>query len=225
MDEEDVLPSTLNGLLAMKLAAKYKRPTLVLRQNSEGIARGSLRGINNSPFKDLRGYLEKTGLCEYAQGHANAAGCGIAASKIQKLINLSNFDLSQYDFGQTYYEVNFIRQAYDEDLTNLIIDIDKYRSIYGQGCPEPILAITNIDITKKDLQIMGSNKDTVKILKNGIAYMMFKAKNFIEEINNLPYNNIRLEVVGRANINNWMGNLTPQIFIDDYNTCDNTLLF
>lgn len=61
---------------------------------------------------------------------------------------------------------------------------------------------------------MGKNADTVKIVKFGIAYMKFHAKDFIEELN--QYNEITLDVVGRANLNEWMGNYTPQIFIDNY---------
>ena len=70
---------------------------------------------------------------------------------------------------------------------------------------------------------MGSQKDTVKIMKNGIAYMKFKAKDMIEELN--KYNNIKMEVVGRANLNEWGGRVTPQIFIEEYEIKDDTLGF
>jgi single-stranded-DNA-specific exonuclease len=33
LDEDDTFPSELNGLLAMKLSAKFKRPTIVARLN------------------------------------------------------------------------------------------------------------------------------------------------------------------------------------------------
>ena len=39
------------------------------------------------------------------------------------------------------------------------------------------------------------------------------------------YNEIKLEVVGRANLNTWMGRETPQIFITNYEIKDNTLGF
>lgn len=68
LDEEDNLNPSLNGLLAMKCCSRYDKPTLVLRTNSEGIARGSLRGVNNSKLESLKDYLESTGLCEYCAG-------------------------------------------------------------------------------------------------------------------------------------------------------------
>lgn len=61
---------------------------------------------------------------------------------------------------------------------------------------------------------MGKNSDTIKIVKNGISYMKFFAKDMIEELN--QYNDIKIEVVGRANLNEWMGTTTPQIFIENY---------
>ena len=48
LDEDDTFPSELNGLLAMKLSAKFKRPTIVARLNKEGYNRGSMRGLNQS---------------------------------------------------------------------------------------------------------------------------------------------------------------------------------
>lgn len=70
---------------------------------------------------------------------------------------------------------------------------------------------------------MGKTNDTVKIVKNGIAYMKFKATKLIEEMK--KYKEIKMEVVGRANLNTWMGQVTPQIFIEDYEVSDGALGF
>lgn len=40
----------------------------------------------------------------------------------------------------------------------------------------------------------------------------------IEELN--KYSSIKLEIVGRANINEWMGRKTPQIMIENYEVKD-----
>ena len=39
------------------------------------------------------------------------------------------------------------------------------------------------------------------------------------------YGKIKLEIVGRANVNYWGGNVIPQIFIDDYEVKDDALGF
>ena len=81
----------------------------------------------------------------------------------------------------------------------------------------------DINITKNDIRIMGKNSDTVKIEKFGIAYMKFHAKDFIQEL--AKYDDIKLEIVGRPNLNEWMGNYTPQIFIENYQISNGALEF
>jgi hypothetical protein len=62
---------------------------------------------------------------------------------------------------------------------------------------------------------MGANKDTVRIDYCGMSYLKFRASDLIEEIQSRTEPFI-LEVVGRANLNEWCGRYTPQLFIDDY---------
>ena len=214
LDEDDNFPSELNGLLAMQLSAKYKRPTIVARLNDEGFIRGSIRGVNNSELKSFKDYLDSTGLCEYVQGHDNAAGISINNKYLPELHEKANQDLSIYNFGEDYYEVNFARQALDKDLVELIKDLDQYKSIWSQQNNEALIYIKDLHFSAEDIQIMGKNKDTIKIVKNGVAYMKFFAKEMIQELQ--QYDDIRMEVVGRANLNRWMNTITPQIYIEQY---------
>lgn len=68
LDDDDVFPSELTGLVAMQLSAKYKRPTIVARLNDEGMIRGSSRGINNSELESFKDFMDATGLFEYTAG-------------------------------------------------------------------------------------------------------------------------------------------------------------
>ena len=53
--------------------------------------------------------------------------------------------------------------------------------------------------------------------------MKFHAKEFIEDLE--KYEQIKLNIIGKPNVNEWMGNLTPQIFIEDYEVLDDTYGF
>lgn len=222
LEEDDNFPSELNGLIAMQLSQRYKKPTIVARLNPEGYVRGSIRGLTNSELGSFKAYLNSTGLFEYVQGHDNAAGCSIKNSNLSNLHQISNEQLSQYNFGEEYYEVNFERRASEADLDELIRDLAEYKFVWSQQNPEPLIYVHDFFIKKSDVQIMGKNKDTVKIVKNGIAYMKFFAKNLIEELN--QYENIKLELVGRTNLNEWNGVTTPQIFIESYEIKEDNLL-
>ena len=224
LDEDDNFPSELNGLIAMQLSQRYKRPTIVARLNNEGYIRGSIRGLSNSELKSFKDYLDSTGFCEYVRGHDNAAGVSINNKYLSELHKKANIDLADYDFGDDFYEVNFERQALDKDLPDLIEDLANYKDIWSQQNGEALIYIKDLHFTKDDIQVMGKNKDTVKITKNGVAYMKFFAKDMIEELN--QYDEVKMEIVGKANLNTWMGRTTPQIFIENYEIkWDNPLEF
>ena len=76
------ITSELNGLSAMKLAAKYKKPTLIGRVNNEGEIKGSIRNVNNCGLESLKDFLTESKLFDYVQGHDNAAGHGIHKNKL-----------------------------------------------------------------------------------------------------------------------------------------------
>lgn len=213
--DEEKFPPEINGLLAMKLAAKYKKPTIVARLNNQGYDRGSIRGVNNSPLESFKDFLTKSGLFEYVQGHANAAGCSIPDRSLAAFHAYANEALKDVDFGENCYDVNFERLATAQDLRDLIIDLSEMDGIWGQQNPQPMLHIKHIVASGSDIRIMGANKDTVKIECNGVAYMKFHAKDLIEELSHY-HNSVIIEVVGRPNLNEWMGNKTPQVFIEDY---------
>ena len=221
--EDEDFPPELNGLVAMKLSAKYKKPTIVARLNDDGEIKGSLRGLNESELTSFKGFLDQSNLFTFTAGHDNAAGCGILDKNLATFHEYANRELANVNFGESWYEVNFERIAADQDITDIIYDIAAHEDLWGQHCPEPLIHIKDINITKKDIRIMGKSQDTVKIEKFGISYMKFHAKDFIQEL--AQYDSIKLEVVGRANLNEWGGAYTPQIFITNYQIEDGSLGF
>ena len=223
LEEDDQFPPELNGLVAMKLSAKYKKPTIVARLNEEGEIKGSSRGLNDSELTSFKNFMDESGYFTFTAGHDNACGIGILDKNLAAFHEYANKELAAIDFGETWYEVNFERIAADSDITDIIYDITQHDDIWGQHNNEPLIHIKDINITKNNVRIMGKNSDTVKIEKFGISYMMFHAKNMIQEL--AQYDQIKLEVVGRANLNEWMGSYTPQIFITNYQIEDGSLGF
>ena len=109
------------------------------------------------------------------------------------------------------------------DIISMISDLYEGRHLWSQGNKEPLIYITDLNITKKDVQVMGSRKDTVKIMKNGVAYMKFFATDMIRELE--EYDEVKLSVIGTAHLNYYGGNCTPQIFIQNYEIDDNRFGF
>lgn len=223
LDDDDDFPSELNGLVATQLSSRFKKPTIVARLNEEGFIRGSARGLNESELSDFKTFLTDSGYFEYALGHANAFGCSINNKYLSDFHNYANNKLKDIDFGENVYDVNFISSANSKELEKIINDLGSYPQLWGQHNPEPLIYIKDINLAPSDIQIIGKNKDTVKFEKFGITYIQFHAKQLIEDLSNL--NDIKMEIVGKANINEWMGRITPQIFIEGYEVSDGTYSF
>ena len=222
LDTED-FPPELNGLIAMKLAARYQRPTIVARLNDEGEIKGSSRGLNESELVSFKNFMDESGFFIFTAGHDNACGIGIYDKNLSNFHDYANKELANIDFGENWYEVNFERIAADKDIRDLIEDLTTHNDIWGQHNNEPMIHIMDINVTPSDIQIMGKNQDTVKVMKNGIAYMFFKCKDRIDEFK--KYKQMKINLVGRANMNFFAGVYTPQIFVSDFEINDGSLGF
>lgn len=221
LEADDVFPSELNGLIAMQLSAKYKKPTIVARLNKQGFDRGSARGLNQSELKDFKQFLTDSGLFEYAQGHANAFGVSIPDNNLREFHKYANETLADINFGENVYDVNFTRSSTAADLSQLVIELGSAGDIWGQNNPQPLVYVSGILVNPSNVRIMGANQDTVKIEVNGMSYLKFHAKELIEEIKGRTTPFI-MEIVGKPNLNEWMGRVTPQMFIEDYEIKDNS---
>ena len=92
--------------------------------------------------------------------------------------------------------------------------MNKGKSLYGQGCPEPVLVVENIALPPNGYSIIGKNRDTLRFEFNKITYVKFKASELIEQLEKTK-SGLNITVIGRGNINTWGGYNKPQILIDD----------
>lgn len=219
------IDSNLTGLIAMNLAAKYKKPTLVLRDGLDNCIKGSGRGLELSELKDFKKFLNDSGFFEFNEGHANAFGSSIKRNKISQFLEYANQKLSNVDFGEGYYSVDFEEDIEDEFLSQKVLQIGSRPDIWSgsNGNPEPLFAIKNIHLSQEDIQICGKKNDTVRFIKNGITFIMFKAEDFISKISQKDF--FQIELIGTAVENNWLGNINAEIIIKDYNISDIDLSF
>lgn len=223
VERDDEFDNTLTGLVAMQLVTRYKKPVCVVRENSDGFLRGSARGVSHGPIADLRQFFMESGYFEYAVGHANAHGVSIHKDRLENFLTYADKELENVDFNENVYEVDLITTGENEYLKDIIIALGELNEIWGQGMEEPLIAIEKIHLTKNDVQAIGANKDTVKFTVNGITYIKFKDESLLEKLTqNLT---MTVTVLGRANLNEYMGNRTPQILIENYEVCDTTYDF
>lgn len=212
-DDLDV-SNALTGLCAMGVSAKYKKPVILGRTCPDGCLKGSIRGINGSELKDFRQFLLDSELMSYVEGHANAAGFGIKLSNISKLYSYANNKLHDINFNEGFYEADFVVNGNCSYLSDLIFDLCSGDKFYGQENSEPVIIVENISLNINNIQIIGSNKDTLKFVFNDITYIKFKASDIIEQLKKYS-ENVKLTIAGKGNINEWGGRKTPQILINE----------
>lgn len=214
--KDDAEPGIL-GLIANKIQAKYQHPTLVLQEIEEedGVhLKGSARNYSYCPVEDMRGLCEDTGVVDYAAGHGSAFGLSLPLENFYEFLDKTNEQYKGVDFKPVYL-VDYVWN-YDRVNPKYILDIAEL-NIYGQDIPESKVVVEDIALDNVNVQLLGEAKGhpTIKIsLPSGVDIMKFKSSR--EEFEEWTSGEKKLTIVGTCSKNSWMGNITPQILIDDF---------
>lgn len=208
--DKDKIDKGFNGLLAMKIADRYKKPTLVLK-NKDGICSGSGRSIDDIEFKEL---LEETGLCNLLEGHSAAFGAEIKEDNINKLYEIFNEKLEHKKEKTITYDIEL---DIDEVTHDLIKDVEKFNYLSGKDAETTRVCIKNLPVNER--KVMGKGLDTIKISTGKLDFMKFKTNEFYaEEL--CAWDNI--DVICTLNVNKWWHNGYKQWienlqgFLEDY---------
>ena len=195
--------------------AKYQRPCCVLIENENGFS-GSARGcdiIGVTEFKDI---CENTRVCNYTIGHQGAFGISIDKDKIEEFIEKTDKALETINSTPVYF-VDYLWDAKKVD-GNKILDIAELGFLWGSNMPESKVGVKNVVITPDKLILMGEKKNTIKIvLPNGVNVIKFFASpEDIAALTPAEGTEIKIDLVGTCNKNEWNGEISPQILLEEY---------
>lgn len=127
---------SFTGLIAGKLASKYKLPC-ILYSVANGEAQGSIRGLGDVDFKQD---LIDSGLINYCVGHSLAAGIGFDIEKKEELIKYINEKYKDVEFGTKEYQVDFILSEWE--LSQEFVDeVASFEDEVGNGIEYPLVVI------------------------------------------------------------------------------------
>lgn len=216
--EPGMIERNLQGLVANKIMAMYQKPCLVLTRNrtkddDKDYYRGSARNYGYSELKDLRQLCLDSNLVEYAQGHSSAFGFSIAADLLDEFVDKTNETLKDMN-SEPVYLVDYIWSTKNEIDGGKILDIAAL-DIYGQEIPESYIALNRIPITSNMVTLMSADKNpTLKIQIGNTALIKFKSSQ--EEFESFQQEDLVLSAVCKCNKNEWNGNISPQLLVEDY---------
>ena len=217
------------GLVANKIMAKYQRPTCVLTRviDENGVVsyQGSARGCDKVGINEFKSICDATGIPMYTAGHEGAFGIGLLESDIEAFLIKTDEILKDTPNEPLYY-VDYIYRSEDVNPQN-ILDIANMSSLWGKDIDEAIVAVEGLRIFPEMVTIYSKKNLTIKIsLPNGITIMKFNATE--EECELFQTNNtgfIEINLVGKCNANEWMGNITAQLFCEEYEVVDSNKYF
>ena len=237
--EPNEIDKNIAGLIANKIANKYQRPCCILTKvvktnyvisNEEGdIAgfsgnepkildieyQGSARGYELTGLTNFKDICEECG-AEWAAGHQNAFGLCIKKDNINNFIETTDLKLANISNEPVYY-VDYIYNGADVNPQD-ILTISGLKPLWGKDFDEALVAIKDLKVSKDLINVYKKTSNTLKItLPNKVSLMKFNATD--EEcaaLENYEGAYVQIDVVGRCNKNEWLGNISPQIFIEQY---------
>ncbi|MFR1380958.1 MAG: single-stranded-DNA-specific exonuclease RecJ [Clostridium neonatale] len=219
---------SLAGIIAGRIRERYNAPTLIITKGEE-FAKGSGRSIEEyNMFEKL---LECKELLEKFGGHPMAAGLSIKEENIDKLREKLNENsmLKDEDLIKKI-KIDCVLPL-DQINLRLIEDLEKLEP-FGKGNEKALFGIKDVNVIKA--QILGKNRNVLKLKLKSNSDKIFDGIYFgdieefeqtvcdkynSEELSKLYdgiFNDVKLDFVFYPNINEYNGNVSIQIVIQNY---------
>ena len=208
---EEEAPSSITGLIAMKLSDKKQKPVMIGKEYNDRLA-GSLRAPDGLDFKRI---LTISRLFNFVSGHASAAGWGINRFLLDELIEY----LEEYSFtNETSYLVD---KLYNKPDSSDIYTIEMHKHVFGGDVEYPLFGYEDISFNIKCINVRGS---VTTFFDNGVSFVLFNSPdNIKEDIDSYldSKSNVTMNIVGEPRINKFGNKEIPQIVIKDYEFLEN----
>ena len=221
------------GLIANKFAAKYQRPCCILTKceveepnllllsdppqaATKIVFQGSARGYEMSGITNFKDICDEGGYVNWTAGHQNAFGMSLDFEKVNDFLKYTDFALADMSSEPIYY-VDYVYTGVNVNPED-ILQISSLNNLWGKDMDESLIAIKNLKVTKDSVVVYRKTSNTLKItLPNKISLMKFNATDEeCEKLENQTGAYIEIDVVGKCKTNEWLGNISPQIFIEQY---------
>lgn len=211
LNGKDIEDSTYSRIIVNKVVEKYKRHAIILREYYKGMYGGSATGCRNKEIVSFRDWCTNSGLFDLSAGHDTAFSTRIFEQNIDKLYSLIS-TIPTEDI--LTYEVDGIFNSFSIN-SKLVLQFSKYKNIWGNKVDEPLFAIEKIKINSENLQLMGSEENTIKFKYEDVDFIKFKTskeeffKIITSECNEFTF-------IGKFSSNTFRGKTTAQIILEDF---------
>ena len=198
------------GIVAGRLANKFHRPTVVFASAADGMLKASCRSINAFPLKDSLDKISEL-LVGYG-GHAKAAGLTIRTEDLDKFraAFLAMTDQLDQNVFNPVRELDAIVKGPD-------ISVDQIKELrilepYGEGNSEPLFGLM---FHPDSVRFMGSERQHVKYWVRESNLSVIEWNGGEKERIRQTRNKVRGKVVGRLELNEFNGSVSPQFIVSE----------
>lgn len=211
----DDVEGVFTGLVAIKIANDYRKPTVILRKTEDGFS-GSGRNFDNCPIESFKNLLDGAATFDFVRGHDNAFGVKIHGDRVLETTAYCNSQCQHIDFDCMTVDFSL---DYDELDIRFIREIDSLKNFFGTGIKEPIVHISNVVLAKNQGVLIGKTGTTWKFIDdNEIVFLKFTnpeddpVLNFLNDDEAEGEDKIVIkDLIGKVGFNDFGGILSPQV--------------
>ncbi|WKA60036.1 single-stranded-DNA-specific exonuclease RecJ [Planococcus shenhongbingii] len=204
------------GIVASKLVEKYYRPTIVLSLDPEtGKAKGSARSIEG--FHLYNELAANRHILPHFGGHPMAAGMTLEMSDVDELRERLNkqaeTSLTEEDLVPVV-EIDIPVRLEEIDIET--IESMRYLAPFGMGFAKPKFFLD--EVTVASIRKIGSAQNHLKMELAQNAATIDAVGFGIGSIGDELTPDVKIDVIGDLQINEWNGRKKPQLMIEDVRT-------
>lgn len=208
------------GIAAARLKDRFGAPSFVLTRDHEGNLKGSGRSVEGFELGDAIHHAMDEGLLVKGGGHAMAGGLTIEERNLAAFERMMNDLIAQSSYGR-----NGLAETFDIDAALADLDADLVRTLeklapFGTANPQPRVLLRDMrvmevkaigrDPTKRTLAVtLGDGERKIR----GVAFRQPVDGN--GPIETALSAGRPVHVGGRLQINEFKGNVSVEILIDD----------
>lgn len=214
--ESSKVSANVTGLIATELVKHYGKPCFVLRKTTDEdkeVYGGSGRNGSFYNLPNLLDFVIDSKAAYYAAGHQSAFGLFIEPEHLNDLVAYGDKMLNADDFRKKVYEVDYWFRADDTVDAAMLMEFAEAEKLWGQGIPRPLFAFT-FNVNASDVYFMGADKNSIKIKKDGVDFVLFKNSDIANEFATRR-GEIGLTIIGAPSLNEFRGTKNVQIMIDN----------
>jgi len=207
------------GIVAARLKERTNRPTFVITIDEDGIGKGSGRSVNGVDMGALVIAARQNGLLIAGGGHKMAAGLTVEKDRILEFAKFVDEHISKKHGSEPLkpelpIDAILSAQGATVELAQTLSAMEPF----GQGNPEPRLALMDCRILKVDvLKDVHLRLIVGDAMRNGsLTVMAWKAadtplgKTLMKDCFNRP-----VHLAGTLQINEWRGRKSAQFILSD----------